>query len=467
MVTSTPQPERRRSLQVVGPHKSADEAAKPSVFLFDANQQLLKYLSRTLNTLFDLRCFDSSPEFLRRLTGDSKVDLLVYAWDSEEQSLRSLQDLRKLHPHTPILSLCCSVEPEDFALLSGLCNGILMKPFTSRELSSEILQLLAHEPAGTKETVQKSVLDNSHYFVRASKAMHEVERQASLVASSDIPVLILGESGTGKEILAIYLHTKSRRHDRTFLKINCAAMPAELLESELFGYEAGAFTGAVKPKQGKFEVCDGGTIFLDEIGEMPAPLQAKLLQVLQDGTFSRLGSRTTIKTNVRVLSATNIAMKQSIQNGSFREDLYYRLNGLSIKLPPLRERMEELPAMIDHFIQKGSQRFSLEPLAISPRLEHALKRYHWPGNLRELENLINRLLVLRDEATVLYELEHEEPLPAGPPALVHAVPSESSTILQALEDHRWNRRAAAEALQISYKTLLTRIRDYNLVKRQA
>ena len=194
--------------------------------------------------------------------------------------------------------------------------------------------------------------------------MREIESQATLVARSDIPVLILGESGTGKEILALFTHKMSRRSSKMFLKVNCAAMPADLLESELFGYEQGAFTGAIKTKPGKFEICNGGTIFLDEIGEMPAVLQAKLLQVLQDGTFSRLGSRSPMRADVRVIAATNVNMKKAMVEKSFREDLYYRLNGISLLLPPLRDRLEELPLLAEYFIRKGSS--SLRHRSLAP-----------------------------------------------------------------------------------------------------
>ncbi len=185
------------------------------------------------------------------------------------------------------------------------------------------------------DALKEIPLNETHSFVRSSKRMRDLEAQAALVARADIPLLILGESGTGKEILALYTHKMSARSQNIFLKVNCAAVPADLLESELFGYEQGAFTGAVKTKPGKFEVCTGGTIFLDEIGEMPAILQAKLLQVLQDGTFSRLGSRSPMKVDVRVIAATNINMKEAMANKTFREDLYYRLNGFTLSIPPL------------------------------------------------------------------------------------------------------------------------------------
>jgi transcriptional regulator with PAS, ATPase and Fis domain len=312
-------------------------------------------------------------------------------------------------------------------------------------------------------------------LIGRSPEMEKVYRILSKVAYSSHPVLILGESGTGKEILAMYTHQMSRRAGKMFLKVNCAAMPADLLESELFGYEQGAFTGATKAKPGKFEICDGGTIFLDEIGEMPAALQAKLLHVLQDGTYSRLGGRGPSKTDVRVIAATNINMKDAMAKKTFREDLYYRLNGLSLCLPPLRERLEEIPAMAAYFMRKGAKKYDLEPLPISSGLLDALAQYNWPGNLRELENVINRFLILKDEAAVIAEL-NVRPGPAaqeksqdhveagGLKRLVKGIKgeAESSVIANVLAETGWNRRAAANDLQISYKALLYKIKQYEL-----
>ena len=234
--------------------------------------------------------------------------------------------------------------------------------------------------------------------------MREIESQCRLVARADIPVLILGESGTGKEVATMFIHKMSARSQRSFMKVNCAAMPADLLESELFGYEQGAFTGAVKSKPGKFEICNNGTIFLDEIGEMPTVLQAKLLQVLQDGSFSRLGSRSSVKVDVRVIAATNIDIKAAIAQKTFREDLYYRLNGFTLKMPPLRERTEEIPILAHHFMRKVAAKYERDPLPISPALMQALTSHSWPGNLRELENTIKRYLILADEQAIIDEL---------------------------------------------------------------
>jgi transcriptional regulator with PAS, ATPase and Fis domain len=289
---------------------------------------------------------------------------------------------------------------------------------------------------------------------------------------------LLGESGTGKEIVARLIHKLSARSRRTFLKVNCAALPADLLESELFGYEAGAFTGATKPKPGKFELCEKGTILLDEIGEMPVAMQAKLLHVLQDQQFSRLGSRSVVRIDVRILAATNIDIPHAIAAKKLRPDLYYRLNTLSIQLPPLRERREEIPSMIRHFMARFSARYARTPLPLSPRLVEACLKYPWPGNLRELENFIKRFLILGDENLAIAELETKDdsaptPLPpqetaperpAGLKSLVRSLKDEAEmqAIRQALEQTNWNRKKAAVILNISYKALLYKIRQYGL-----
>jgi transcriptional regulator with PAS, ATPase and Fis domain len=357
-------------------------------------------------------------------------------------------------------------------------RAIVMKPFVGSDVEQAIEEHLesSEKKISAADAPREIPLNESHSFVRSSKRMRDLEAQAALVARADIPLLILGESGTGKEILALYTHMMSARSQHIFLKVNCAAVPADLLESELFGYEQGAFTGAVKTKPGKFEICSGGTIFLDEIGEMPAILQAKLLQVLQDGTFSRLGSRSSMKVDVRVIAATNINMKEAMANKTFREDLYYRLNGFTLSIPPLRERKEEIPVLSEYFMRKGAKRYGREPLTFSANLLHTLSEHSWPGNLRELENVVNRYLVLGDEKAIVDELAPaaayqgaagtaaEAPSGAGLKAMVKSLKgdAESTAIAQVLEGVGWNRKAAANDLQISYKALLYKIKQYDL-----
>jgi DNA-binding NtrC family response regulator len=453
--------------------------SRPCLFVFESNVRVLNYLKRTFSSAYDLRLFSEDKGFLRDLETTHRPSLVLLAWDGIAQSMALFSRVRSSRPEVPVLILATSAEMGDYEVFARLgASGVVLKPFVDDLLEVAIAKhLLVHkEEAGEPKEIR---LEGGHSFVRSSKRMREVEAQAMLVARSDIPVLILGESGTGKEIVAMFTHQMSRRSGKMFLKVNCAAMPADLLESELFGYEQGAFTGATKSRPGKFEICDGGTIFLDEIGEMPAALQAKLLHVLQDGTFSRLGGRGPTRTDVRVIAATNVNMKDAMAKKTFREDLYYRLNGLSLVLPPLRDRLDEIPVMATYFMRKGAKKYELQPLPISPELLDALGKYHWPGNLREMENVINRYLILQDEKAVIAELEQARSTPAtaersqdhveagGLKKLVRGLKgeAESSVIAGVLEETGWNRRAAANDLQISYKALLYKIKQYDLSPR--
>jgi DNA-binding NtrC family response regulator len=456
-------------------------ASRPCLFVFESNVRVLNYLKRTFSSVYDLRLFSDEKTFLRDLEAMQRPSLVLLAWDGIARSMPLFSRVRNTRAEVPVLIVATTAEMGDYEVFARLgASGVVLKPFVDDSLEVAIAKhLLVHkEEAGEPKEIR---LEGGHSFVRSSKRMREVEAQAMLVARSDIPVLILGESGTGKEIVAMFTHQMSRRSGKMFLKVNCAAMPADLLESELFGYEQGAFTGATKSKPGKFEICDGGTIFLDEIGEMPAALQAKLLHVLQDGTFSRLGGRGPTRTDVRVIAATNVNMKDAMAKKTFREDLYYRLNGLSLMLPPLRDRLDEIPAMATYFMRKGAKKYELQALPISPALLESLGKYHWPGNLRELENVINRYLILQDEKAVIAELDQAKSAPApasgdrdhveagGLKKLVRGLKgeAESSVIAGVLEETGWNRKAAANDLQISYKALLYKIKQYDLAPRSA
>ena len=453
--------------------------ARPKVLILEPDLAVLDYLRLTLGNQYSLNLFSEEQSLLDRLEQQDEPDLLLLALHTSRDPLPLLTHIRCTKPHLPVIVLSCSAELRDLEMVIRLgVRAIVMKPFVGSDVEHAIEEHLAssEKKISGADTPREIPLNESHSFVRSSKRMRDLEAQAALVARADIPLLILGESGTGKEILALYTHLMSARSQRIFLKVNCAAVPADLLESELFGYEQGAFTGAVKTKPGKFEICSGGTIFLDEIGEMPAILQAKLLQVLQDGTFSRLGSRSPMKVDVRVIAATNINMKEAMANKTFREDLYYRLNGFTLSIPPLRERKEEIPVLSEYFMRKGAKRYGREQLALSPNLLHTLSEHSWPGNLRELENVINRYLVLGDEKAIVDELAPttayqgaagtaaEAPNGAGLKAMVKSLKgdAESLAIAQVLEGVGWNRKAAANDLQISYKALLYKIKQYDL-----
>jgi two-component system response regulator AtoC len=287
-------------------------------------------------------------------------------------------------------------------------TDFVCKPFEDAELEMLLSNALKQRQLSREvANLREQLKEQSKYTMLFgnSEKMMEVRDLIERVSDTDVTVLIRGESGTGKELVARALHAQSLRKDKPFVKVNCAALPTELLESELFGFEKGAFTGAIQHKPGKFEFANHGTMFLDEIGEMSAPLQAKLLQVLQDGEFSRLGGKSDVHVDVRVIAATNRDLEQAVAEGQFREDLYFRLNVVTITLPPLRERREEVPVLTDFFCKKYSVQYNKPFAGVSPELARMFLNFDWPGNVRQLENLIKRMVVLGTEAPILKELQ--------------------------------------------------------------
>jgi len=330
-----------------------------------------------------------------------------------------------------------------------------------------------------ENTYLREEIQLEHNFddiISQGKALKAVLTQVEQVAPTDASVLILGESGTGKELLARAVHSRSRRSDRPLVKVNCASLPSNLIESELFGHEKGAFTGAVAKKIGRFELADKGTIFLDEIGEMPIELQAKLLRVLQEGEFERVGNPHTTKVDVRVIAATNRALEQAVSAGSFREDLYYRLNVFPITSPPLRDRKEDIGVLITHFLKKFSSKIGKNIEKISQEAMTALKAYPWPGNVRELENTIERAVILaQDAALTLNDLpelrgfssEKSKPLNVSSSTLLTLEKVERTHIQQVLNETKWvieGERGAAAILDLHPSTLRSRMQKLKIKK---
>jgi two-component system response regulator AtoC len=451
------------------------------ILLVDDEPGMVRYI-RTLLEVDDYKVETASTgeEALERVQKGLEPDLvLLDLLMPGIDGLQTLEQLRQLRPGIKIVMLSCVSDTRKVVQAIRLgAHDYLTKPFQKAELDAVIDQCLGTNQQNYVGDVEE--LCDDVFFVAASPVMRKIRSQAALVANVDIPVLLLGESGTGKEVVARLIHKLSPRAHRTFLKVNCAAVPADLLESELFGYEAGAFTGATHPKPGKFEMCNKGTILLDEIGEMPPGLQAKLLHVLQDQQFSRLGSRSVIKVDVRILAATNINIPEALANKRLREDLYYRLNAFTLQIPPLRERKEEIPILLKHFMSRMSEEYARAPLPLSQMMLQACLEHTWPGNLRELNNFIKRYLVLGDEALAITELQprndgsgaHFDPArhPAessgGLKSLARTAKdeAEAEAITKALEETNWNRKQAAALLQISYKALLYKIRQYGIAQ---
>jgi two-component system, NtrC family, response regulator AtoC len=454
---------------------------KAKILLVDDEPGMLRYI-RTLLEVDDhkVETATTGEEALEKVQKGLKPDLvLLDLLMPGIDGLQTLEQLRQAQPGIKVVMLSCVSDTRKVvqAIRMG-AQDYLTKPFQKAELDAVIDQSLGKNKGSYPGEVED--LFDDVFFVAASPAMRKIRSQAALVAGVDIPVLMLGESGSGKEVVARLIHKLSPRAHRTFLKVNCAAVPGDLLESELFGYEAGAFTGATHSKPGKFELCNKGTILLDEIGEMPPLLQAKLLHVLQDQQFSRLGSRSVIQVDVRILAATNINIPEAIASKRLREDLYYRLNAFTLNIPPLRERKEEIPILLKHFMSRMSERYARSPLPMSPTFQQACLDYPWPGNLRELNNFIKRYIVLGDEQAAILELA---PKADGAGAIFEA-PSkaadnggglkslgrtakdgaEAEAISKALDETNWNRKQAAGLLKISYKALLYKIRQYGLAE---
>ena len=318
---------------------------------------------------------------------------------------------------------------------------------------------------------EEQAIDARDMLIGDSPAIERVRQQVQSAATTEVPVLITGESGTGKDIAARLLHLLSARRDHKFVKVNCPAIPSQLFESEFFGYEPGAFTGASGSKPGKFEQAHKGTIFLDEIGELELPLQSKLLQALQDFQFVRLGGIEDKKVNVRLICGTNRNLASEMERGAFRTDLFYRINVIQIAMPALRERSSDIPILMEHFVRLYSDQFGKPVTTLSPTLLQVLQAYHWPGNIRELENLAKRHVVLGGEEHILSSLRERvennpfayEHVDLNTPLRIQTKKAlrhlERKIILSVLQAHKWNRRKTARSLDISYRALLYKIKE--------
>jgi two-component system, NtrC family, response regulator AtoC len=513
--------------------------------LVDDDQQFVQYLDTLLRSRgYDVQPFTSGSELLQAMHTDAPPDVVLLDVSMPGMDgLETLKAVRVAHPNVQVIMLSGRQAPSTIvdAMRQGAADYVV-KPDDPDGVGEAALE------SAIRNAVEKTVLTSEVARLRTQvgedpegvtfwgpgPAMRNVMAMVERVADSDVGVLLRGESGVGKEVIARELHRRSPRRSKPFVKVNAAALPSELLESELFGHERGAFTGAQNVRIGKFEFANHGTLMLDEIGEMPPGLQVKLLHVLQDSEFTKLGSNKPVSVDVRILAATNRDLEAMMRAGSFREDLYYRLQVIEIFIPPLRERREEINQFIEFFLVKYSERYGRPLRKPSDALRDTLLNYWWPGNVRELENVIKRFVILQDEALVLAELkrarmvaaEHAAPTavasaagpapmappvqaappppppapataPVGPasaataeddsdedaepdrapatPANVSlpelareaAMKAERAAIQQALDRFRWNRRKAADALGVSYKTLLNKMKECGISEQQA
>src|SRR2546421_1987881 len=462
--------------------------SKRSILVVDDDRSVRSYLSDFLTSCgYTVECAESGDQAVARLTAGYVPSLIVLDIVMPGiNGIEALESVKKINSTIPVIILSAAGQTKTVvdAMKMGAAD-FLVKPFEEQELELAIENVVEKQKLKDEVKTLKRQLDS---YVEAGDILStnpkvlKIKEIAKHVADTDVPVLISGESGVGKEVLARYVHTHSSRHDKPFVKVNCAALPNDLLESELFGYERGAFTGALNDKPGKFELADKGTLLLDEIGEMTPHLQAKLLHVLQDSEYTRLGGRRTVRVDARVLASTNINLEETVANGKFREDLYFRLNVIRVDIPPLRERREDIPILCNYFLCKYRDRYKSTVEEIAASLMDCFLRYDWPGNVRQLENAMKRYLILPDMNMNLAELKEQSQ--GSAPVVVAMKPKEDNMslkdvgtraaetaekelVLRVLEETSWNRKQAARRLNICYKALLNKLKRWHIDNRHS
>jgi len=451
--------------------------SRGAILLVDDEDKIRKVLGQALRTEGHEVFEAPNAREAQRLLGQRSVDVLLI--DNLMPDMTGLELIRELVATTPeserpeflMMTAHATVENAVLAMKLGALD-FLVKPFEIDELVVVVRRAIDHHRLRTQH---KYLLDEreeefNHYgIVGRSRSMEEVIRKAELVSESKSTVLIMGETGTGKELVARAIHARSAQRDMPLIKVNCAAIPDTLLESELFGHVRGAFTGATTNKKGKFALADGGTIFLDEIGTMSTPLQAKLLRVLQEREFEPLGAERTLRVDVRVIAATNRDIRQLVAEGKFQEDLFYRLNVIPIEIPPLRERREDIPVLADYFVRKHEQRTGKRIERVDDGVIAGLQAYDWPGNVRELENTIERAVVLSTDRVIT---ARSVSVLGSASAQVSGLPSlklhqnlewtERETIRRALETSGGIKKDAAELMGISQRALSYYLAKYRI-----
>lgn len=458
---------------------TTEEAVKPLVLVIDDDESVRTYLSDFLSSSgYGVETASGGAEGVARLRSGPEPEVVVL--DVMMPEMDGIETLGRIREVADVPVLMLSAVGQAKMVVQAMRLGAvdyLTKPFEDDDLELALQRVLdARRLREDVVRLQQQLDGQADELVCVNPKMVHIRSLILQIADTDATVLIRGESGVGKELVAKAVHRHSRRANQRFVRVNCAALPAELLESELFGYEKGAFTGALREKPGKFELADRGTIFLDEIGEMSPQLQAKLLHVLQNGEFSKLGGKRETKVDVRVVAATNKDIERAIADGTFREDLYYRLYVVKIEVPPLRERREEIPLLCDVFLRKFLAQYRrTEPTEVPERLKKLFMDYHWPGNVRELENMMRRWVILQDERYLVSELTKRgvdldpEPQEAGGEAVSlkqarrqRSAEVERDMILRALLANHWSIKRTAEYLKVSYRGLQYKIKEYGL-----
>ena len=469
--------------------RKGQSPSRRRILIVDDAEGIRTYLAHLLEAKgYDVDTAEDGRSALALLEGGAAPDaILLDIMMPGIDGIETLRRIRTFNLELPVVML--SVIGRAASIVEAMSLGAvdyLNKPFEEEELEVVLGAVFARVDRVAHIASNTEICDvaDPASVVWSSGAMQNVRDVLTQISGTDVTVLIQGESGCGKEIVARAVHEYSTRKNKNFVKVNCAALPEDLLESELFGYEKGAFTGANSRKPGRFEIANHGTIFLDEIAEMSPGLQAKMLQVLQDREFTRLGGNKEIKVDVRVVCATHRPLMKMVQDGNFREDLYFRLNVVNIEIPPLRDRRDEIPRLCETFLSRYSARYRRPLHAMSTTLIDAFARYDFPGNIRELENMIKRVVVLESENSILADLDRKQNVESGGCSALQllldeieetagdvplrevgrrmAQQAERETIERILVRTSWNRKQAAKLLNVSYKTLLQKIRETGL-----
>ncbi|MDI9818579.1 MULTISPECIES: sigma-54 dependent transcriptional regulator [unclassified Legionella] len=459
-----------------------------TVFIIDDNEVRCHKLNTILSFVGE-SCLFANYNNWRKASYENTQLIMMGARESSED-LEFMDELQSLAPQLPVILIDSTLPESHYSKKNALAN--LCFPFTYAQMLEALHKCqIANETALAEESNKKRNPSLFRSLVGSSESIRQIRRLIAQVADTDASVLVFGESGTGKEVVARNIHAFSSRYNKPFIPINCGAIPAELLESELFGHEKGAFTGAITSRQGRFELANGGTLFLDEIGDMPLAMQVKLLRVLQERCFERVGSNKSIEVNVRIIAATHRNLEQAIREGKFREDLFYRLNVFPIEMPPLRNRREDLSLLLNELVSRieGENRPGIR---LMPAALDVLGRYHWPGNVRELANLVERLSILfpngiidvddlprrfklgakisnqeiasSERETLLEMISPDSIASDGIDLKEHLVKTELALISQALNEADWVVAHAASYLNMRRTTLVEKMRKYGLTR---